>query len=702
MMVYFAAAMIVATMALSVLTWLKLQKLIHERARLRMQLIEWQQFYSLIKDAETGQRGFLITGDETFLTSFPLAAEKLPQHLKALIDLEEENRREISNADIVRLTRLVDRKLEELQSVIDLRRREGLLAAEAAVKEGKGKQIMDEIRALFENRSARLVAAIESTSAVLDRDLHWGFLSLMATSLSSLLAGGVAWTMFRRNEQHARREERLLVEKRRAEQADHEKSAFLATMSHEIRTPMNAILGFGELLLEEADNEKEQRYARSIVRSGNALLQIINDILDLSKIEAGMMGIHPEAIDVRETAAFVRQLFTHQVESKSVEIRIEVAEDVPASLMLDGARLRQILVNLTGNALKFTDQGHVTLRFNGHPAGGSRSQFALTIEVEDTGAGIPPEKLQDIFKPFVQARERREAEKRGTGLGLAIVKRLTELMQGSILVESTLGRGSLFRLQFPEVEVSARLPQAMTLEEARVDFDDLEPSHILVVDDNPINRELVRGFFEKTRHQISEAADGREAVAFILAQRPDVVLMDIRMPVMDGRTALKRLRQQSGLELLPVIAVTASSMAGEEDALRESFNGYVRKPFSRALLYKELAQFIPRRPSGEPQEPTEAMPEAPAPADWRPLVAALRQIESDTWPGVRDGMVLSEVRDFAQHLAALAAQHDCAPLADYAARIERQADDFAPAELEKNLAGFSVLISEWERRLPST
>lgn len=704
MLVYFAAAMILATMGLSVLTWFKLTGLIDERSRMRTQMLEWTEFYSLIKDAETGQRGFLLTGDDNFLQPFDKALSSLPKHLKTLVAMEEKDRREISTTDVVRLAQLVDRKLEELKLVAELRRQQGLEAAAAKVAEGKGKSIMDEIRTLFEVRSIKLESSIAQITEVLATDLRWSFISVMATSLSGLLAGAVSWVMVRRADAQARREERLTAEKRRAEMADREKSAFLATMSHEIRTPMNAILGFGELLVEEAATDKEKRYAQSIVRSGNSLLQIINDILDLSKIEAGMMDILPEATDVRELASFVQLLFAHQIENRPVEIRVEIQEDVPTSLMLDSARLRQILINLVGNALKFTDQGHVTLRFSGRYPSDGRSRFALVIEVEDTGSGIHPDKLQEIFKPFVQARERREIEVRGTGLGLAIVKRLTELMDGDISVRSTPQVGSVFRVDFPEVEVSARLPQSMTAEEPNVDFDDLEASHILVVDDNPINRELVRSFFEKTRHQISEAVDGQAAVDFILANRPDVVLMDIRMPVMDGRAALKHIRQEHGMDLLPVIAVTASSMAGEEGALRESFSGYVRKPFSRALLYRELAQFIPKRKVGEMAElaeATEAAMDEPAPSAWVPLVAALRRIETAQWPAVRDGMVLSEVQAFAATLADLAVRHECPPLTEYAAKISSQVDDYALMELEKNLASFAIRISEWERRLPS-
>jgi len=698
MMVYFAAAMIVATMTLSFLTWIKLTGLIEERSYLRNQILEWTEFHSLIKDAETGQRGFLLTGDDAYLAPFEQAEAKLPKYLKDLVNLNDDSRREISTDEILTLAQLVDRKLEELHQSIDLRRAEGLEIVATRVSEGKGKAIMDEIRTLFETRTIKMESTIEDTSRVLAKDLRWGFMSLMATSLSGLLAGSLSWVMVRRAARQAHREERLTAEKRRAELADREKSTFLATMSHEIRTPMNAILGFGELLVEEADNDREKRYAQSIVRSGNSLLQIINDILDLSKIEAGMMDILPDPTDVREVASFVQLLFAHQIEGKPVQIQVEIADDVPTSLMLDSARLRQILINLVGNALKFTDKGHVILRFGGHYPSKSRSRFALLIEVEDTGSGIPADKLQEIFKPFVQAKERRDIELRGTGLGLAIVKRLTELMDGHISVRSVPKEGSVFRVEFPELKVSARLPQTMTTEELSVNFDELEASHILVVDDNPTNRDLVRSFFDKTHHQIGEAVDGRDAVDYILAHRPDVVLMDIRMPVMDGRAALKKLRQEQGLDLLPVIAVTASSMAGEEGALRESFSGYVRKPFSRALLYRELAQFIPKH---RPGESSEAALREPAPDAWIPLLAALKRIETTQWPAVRDGMVLSEVREFAAILADLAALHHCPPLAEYAAQITHQVDDYALTELEKNLTLFSNRISDLERRLPS-
>jgi CheY-like chemotaxis protein len=219
-----------------------------------------------------------------------------------------------------------------------------------------------------------------------------------------------------------------------------------------------------------------------------------------------------------------------------------------------------------------------------------------------------------------------------------------------------------------------------------------------VVDDNPVNRELVRGFFDMTHHRLSEAADGREAIESILRDKPDLVLMDIRMPVMDGRTALKELRSHGGFDLLPVIAVTASSMAGEEGALRESFNGYVRKPYSRSQLYQQMSHFIPHTSMEVKRREAGAAAAAPVSKEWAAMIPQLRKMERDEWPQVRDGMLISEVRQFATTLSSLGQRHECPPLVDYAGRLERQALDFSLAELEKSLAQYPDLVSQWETR----
>jgi signal transduction histidine kinase/CheY-like chemotaxis protein len=700
MLVLFAGAMILSAFVLSVIVWVRLNASVSRRLEVRNVAIEWEKLVSMLKDAETGQRGYLITGDETYLEPFHVAARTLPAQFQKLTELEASQEDQYAEDELLSFQQLADRRMGELRDTITVRRREGAEAAATLVKEGAGKDIMDGIRLKAGQRMGELEAKVELHNKVMEGDLRWGFYSVAGTSLASFLAGLLAWRLLRESEQQARREERLSVEKRRAEQSDREKSIFLATMSHEIRTPMNAILGFGELMAGEVKTDKERRYAQSIVRSGHSLLQIINDILDLSKIEAGMMEIHATPTDVREQAVFVQQLFNTQANTKGVEMRVEIAEDVPHSLMLDSTRLRQVLINLAGNAFKFTEEGSVTLRISGNREGQVRPQYRLVVEVIDTGVGIPPERQTEIFKPFVQAKVKRDAENRGTGLGLAIVRRLADLMRGSVSVQSKVGEGSTFRLDLPGVEISARLPQASMPEEPSVDFNDLVPSEILMVDDNPVNRELLRGFFENTHHRIREASDGREALEMLRERRPDLVLMDIRMPVMDGRTALRTLRESKELDPLPVIAVTASSLAGEEAGLRQAFDGFVRKPFSRAQLYRELAQFIPRQ-QGANSSQMELEEVHPTPA-WKELIQKLHDLEASTWPVVRDGMVISEVSAFAERLRDLAQKYACPPLDFYASNLITHCQSFSPGELDSLMESFPHEIAKIEERLAAT
>jgi len=700
MLVLLAGAMTATTLVLSLITAWQLKNSVDERTKIRNLYNVWQQYFSTIKDAETGQRGFLISGDETYLEPFQTAATQLPQQFQKITLLEAENG---YNPDVqTKIHKLTDQKIEELRETILIHRREGPEAAKQILLAGRGKLLMDDIRDAVGNHLKELEAHMSALDEAMMRDLRWDFYSMVGTSVAALVSGLIAWLLLRDSVRQALREERLSADKHRAEQADREKSAFLATMSHEIRTPMNAILGFGELLTGSLQSEKEKRYAQSIVQSGQSLLQIINDILDLSKIEAGMMEVHPESTDVRELGTFVQQLFSAQAAAKGLELQLEVADDVPTSLMLDSLRLRQILINLTGNALKFTERGFVKLRFYGTRHSESRSQYHLIIQVTDSGSGIPANRLHEIFKPFVQARRQAGQEAPGTGLGLAIVKRLTQLMSGTIFVESRDGEGSTFQMDFSSVDISARLPQTALMDEPAVDFNNLRASSILVVDDNATNRELVRGIFEGTHHQIREASDGREAILAMQERKPDVVLMDIRMPVMDGRATFSELRKQREMELLPIIAVTASSLAGEEGNLRKTFDGYVRKPFSRAQLYRELSQFIPRAEAKPAEGTTSEAPAAPLEgAALSALTTELRNIEKTVWPGVRDGMMLSDVSAFATRLKKLSDQFPTPPFASYVSTLLNHCEIFSLSGMEKSVQEFPSMVHTLEMGPPS-
>jgi len=698
LIVVVAAAMAVASLVLSIVTWARVTGSIASVGRTRDLQVRWEQLLSAMKDAESSQRGFQITGDEDYLRPFLLAERDMPSvfiELTRLHILEDASLTEVAG-----VRRTVDKRLDELREAILVRRREGWEPGREFVRAGQGEAIMDRLRAQVGAVTTRLVASVSTRTQRMQDDLKWGYVSAIGSGTVALAAGLVALILFRDTSRQLRREAQLAVAKNKAEEADRQKSSFLATMSHEIRTPMNAILGFGELLEGEAKSDKDKRYVQAILVSGRSLLQLINDILDLSKIEAGMMEVRPEPTDLAEVVEFIQQLFAGQAARKGVDLRVEIAPELPGSLLLDSGRLRQILLNLIGNSLKFTDKGHILLRLGGAQLPGGRSYWRLVIEVEDTGAGIAEGSVGDIFKPFVQAGGRPAAEHKGTGLGLAIVKRLTELMGGAISVRSEMGRGSTFRLDFPEVEVSARLPHGAIEDEPAVDFNMLRPSTLLVVDDNALNRELVVGIFESTHHRVCLASGGGEAVEAVHADKPDLVLMDIRMPGMDGREALALMRRTPGLELLPVIAVTASALSLEEEGLRRSFDGYVRKPFSRAELYREVAQFIPRvahasEAGGPPPVGLEdAAPDAETRAGWRVLVARLRELEAHVWPGVREGMALSEIHDFAARLCLAGEEASCGPLIGYAGRLHSEAEAFAIEALERSLSGFPPLIAE--------
>ena len=442
-------------------------------------------------------------------------------------------------------------------------------------------------------------------------------------------------------------------------------------MSHEIRTPMNAIIGFGELLQNDLREPRHRQYLQSIRASAGSLLLLINDILDMSKIEAGVLELHPEPTDLREICDFLQTLFSEPSAKKGLRFECHVAENFPHALLLDRIRLRQILVNLVGNAVKFTDKGSIEVRVTWEKQQTS-SQITLVIEIQDTGVGIPQDKLQTIFKPFVQAGAHKEKEKQGTGLGLSIVKRLTEIMGGTVAAASVLEQGSVFHLRFPNVPISTRLPASENSAPAQeANFDELRPATLLVVDDNEANCQLIAGMFDGSHHRLVFGSSGEEAVTKSRELKPDILLLDVRMPGMGGQEALTEIRKTPGLEFMPVIAITASNLIREENSLKERFSGYVRKPFSKHELFDELADFLPRHPKTEPTAEVNGSGQmkhasatvAPVPKE---LITQLRQLIIEPWPSIRDSVAVNESKVFAQGLEGLGQRWQCEPLVHYA------------------------------------
>jgi signal transduction histidine kinase/DNA-binding response OmpR family regulator len=563
---------------------------------------------------------------------------------------------------------------------------------------------MDRIRDIIKRRHDNRLDLLSATGEAKRHEMKSVHQMTWIAGLLGVGAGLFALYFYRVDYYQERARRELLEEKLHAEQAVLEKSAFLANMSHEIRSPMNAILGFSELLEPEGLTPKQSQYVRAIRDSGAALLHLINDILDLSKLEAGKLELHPDPTDMRDSCEFLRTVFGQQALVKSLQLQFELSPNLPRALLLDRLRLRQVLVNLLSNAIKFTQRGWVKTRVSWESQADGRSG-TLLLDVEDTGIGISADELDEVFKPFVQADSPRIAQKEGTGIGLTIVKRLTELMGGSLAVESKVGQGTVFHLRFANVPVSGRLPVGDHAEPGgAVDFNDFAPATLLVVDDNQTNRALMAGIFEKTHHQVLFANNGQEALACLAKAKPDVVLLDIRMPVMDGRTTLAEIRKQASLLSLPVIAVTASSKADEETELQTRFSGFIRKPFSRQTLFLALAQFLQKVESGNglaAQNFGQILRSIPSPsadqaAQWQELALELRRQETTEWPALRDSLAINETRAFAHNLFLLGQTAQCGPLATYAATLTTFADAYAIGQMEHHLAEFAKLIESIE------
>ncbi len=649
----------------------------------------------LLVDAETSQRGFTITGDVDFLEPLVRATNEL--------DHEFTNAVEMARTQPELLEQVVDLRAKAVELVdlnrqtVEARRTQGFESAAALVRAKEGKKRMDSIRKIVGDlQQARAELAAREGDPARETFLRAELISLVV-GLLAVGAGVIALILSRASARVQVRELEMARARREAERASEEKSAFLANVSHEIRTPMNAILGFTDLLDGEIHEPKLKGFLRIIRSSSGSLLRLINDVLDLSRVEAGRLAFHPEPTDPREVCEFVRTMFSDQVRQKGIRLDCHVAEALPRAVLLDRVRLRQILVNLVGNAVKFTDQGGVDVAVKAEKLERS-SVVDLIIEVQDTGPGIPEEKLDTIFQPFAQIGVDPVKELGGTGLGLAIVKRLTEGMGGTVTVASVIGQGAAFSLRFPAVEISARLPtsEALDLHES-VDFGALQESTILAVDDNEANLELIRELFKKTGHTVEVAGNGEEALELVRRLRPDLVLLDVRMPRLDGNETLDRIRAMPGLELLPVIAVTASNLLEEEGVLRRHFSGFIRKPFRPRELFDQLALFIPRKTAGsQGAEAAAAREPAGLPStsarQQEELVSELARMLTREWPNLRDTAAINEARTFASRVRELGLAAGNSRVVAFAEVLEEHAAAYAVQALEAHIAGFPRLV----------
>jgi len=389
-----------------------------------------------------------------------------------------------------------------------------------------------------------------------------------------------------------------------AEQANQAKSEFLANMSHEIRTPMNAIIGFTELLSEQVTDKKLKIFVETIKSAGSSLLMLINDILDLSKIEAGKLTINKEPTHLNQLFEEVGQIFLMKIKSKNLDFIIDTHDNLPNSVLIDKARVRQILFNLVGNAVKFTDTGCITLKAFTEQ---SNAQTHLIISVQDSGIGIDEKDQASIFESFHQREGQSVRKYGGTGLGLTISKRLTELMNGELSVKSAIGKGACFSLKLREIERS-QVNDKMTknILERDIKKIDFLGSTILIVDDIEDNRNLLIEIFAPLSVQLLIARNGKEAVKVANVNKINLILMDIRMPEMDGYQAAQIIKATT--PNIIIVALTASVMRDDyERQRRENFDGYLRKPVLQKELIDELIKHLPHEYLVEKTAPEQSL-----------------------------------------------------------------------------------------------
>ncbi|MGM0508559.1 MAG: ATP-binding protein [Fusobacteriota bacterium] len=482
----------------------------------------------------------------------------------------------------------------------------------------------------------------------------------------------------------------LVIAKEEADKANKAKSEFLANMSHEIRTPMNAIIGFSELLEDQNFPGKSKRYIEAIKTAGQNLLELINDILDISKIEAGKLEINYTNTNLNSILDEVMQIFRFSAEEKAIVLKREGIK-LKYPVYLDEMRVRQVLINLMGNAIKFTNDGEITLSLKKLNHNQSKNKVNIEISVKDTGIGISEDDKKKIFESFTQQDGQDTRKYGGTGLGLTISKKLANMMNGNILLSSELGKGSTFKLILNEVKILDGEIIDEKKEKQKKEQYQFAKSKILIVEDIHSNVEILAGYLENYDFEIFTAENGEIGVTKTQRLKPDIVFMDIQMPKKNGYDALLEIRKEDNLDNVKVIALTASVMSEDREKMRSHFDDYLQKPVSKKDIIECLKKYIEYKIiKGDDKNNKKNKNKFRIEVETKNI---LKKEFYPRWKEMKDLLVGSEVEDFADDLQEVGRRHDSEDVLQYGKKLKEYASEFDIINMNKYFKKFEELIS---------
>ncbi len=497
-------------------------------------------------------------------------------------------------------------------------------------------------------------------------------------------------------------EKQLEIAKNRAEDASRMKSEFLANVSHEIRTPLNAILGFSQWLYENVENNLHKGYLSSILSSGKGLLGIINDILELSKLETGTVDIEYTPMRYTEIVSDIKMAFQEELERKGLNFRITVEDSFPEYVFMDELRFYQILFNLVSNAVKFTEKGFVHVLASVVKTD-VEDIVNMVISVEDTGVGIRKDQQKDIFESFIQLDSNNSKSFNGTGLGLTIVDRLLKKLDASISFKSEVNKGTTFTVTFNQVKIDwsghNEIPE---VDVSRVaDNMMLGPCKIMIVDDIDYNIEVLKALISSPDVTYIDAIDGSQALAKLNVEKPDLIFMDIRMPGLDGFEVTRIIKKDECLKDIPVVAFSASTMKSRRDLVAMVFDDFLQKPVFKKNLENILLKFIPEKfvlktipkkvetmfQDDIPKDLVEKLPE---------VVKQLRDHFLKKWEELNGSLIIYEIENFKTDLEEMAEKYSCRSILNYCSELGIGLQTFDIELIEKKLSEFPLVLEKLE------